>query len=229
MARWPNDAVFLPPEPGFQAAEKPFVPDYGQHGTEGENLDQQFRLHILIIIDEAFIGVLIYFCGIFFVVGKMQHGPFQGIAPVDDAQRYRFFIVGIPDQRIQVNSGGKRSPHRADTPDPGKVQEFQLHSAVFGGFQSQQAELVIFYGIFQPGRDIHVVNAVRARRNVVDIHKLLAFLCLEQCPEAMAVAFLLPGIAVRKTVVVIELLRAPERRDRGEHVTQGFQLVLIQE
>lgn len=70
----------------FQKAEEPVISEDSQHGAEGQDFNQQFGFHTLVIVKQAFIGFLIYFGRILFIIGKMQHSAFQSVSFVDDAQ-----------------------------------------------------------------------------------------------------------------------------------------------
>lgn len=150
--------MHLPVQSRFQTVEKWFIPYNRKHGAEGHDFDQQFGFHALVIINETFIGVFVYFGCILFIVGEVQHSPFKGIAFVGNMQPDGFLIIGSADQGIQVNGGREDFFGRADTLNAGNIQDFQFHFVPAGLFQGKKAEFVIFNGVFQTRGNIVVMN-----------------------------------------------------------------------
>ena len=58
----------------FQAAKKFLISDYGNHRAKRHHFYEQLCFHALIIIDQTFVSILIYFGGILLIIGKMEHG-----------------------------------------------------------------------------------------------------------------------------------------------------------
>ena len=93
----------LPSYPFADLAKEAFRAEDADNGAEGKDVDKQLRLIGQIVVDGADPGIRLFLKrGVFFVIGKMEHTPFQGIALPADFHYYRVFAAADGAEGVSV-------------------------------------------------------------------------------------------------------------------------------